>query len=98
MCRERERWTQNTIMRIVHPIPIISGGYSNLINIEYCYPFVNQILIGLFIYVNSQEGEVYINDTFYVPLKLSVAVKLTWILSCTCLKFSLNNTFYLLWS
>lgn len=54
-------------MRIVHPIPIISGGYSNLINIEYCYPFVNQILIGLFIYVSSQEGEVYINDTFYVP-------------------------------
>ena len=64
-------------MRIVHPIPIISGGYSNLINIEYCYPFVNQILIGLFIYVSSQEGEVYINDTFYVPLKLSVAVKVT---------------------
>ena len=25
---------------------------------------------GLFAYVSFQEGEVYINDTFYVPLKL----------------------------
>ena len=83
-------------MRIVHPIPIISGGYSNLIYTGYCYPFINQILIGLFIYVSSQEGEVYTNDTFYVPLKLSVAVKVTWILSYTCLKFHPNNAFYLL--
>ena len=35
-CAERERWKQNTIMRIVHPIPIIYGGYSNLINSGYC--------------------------------------------------------------
>ena len=55
----------------------IGKPHNNLINIGYCYPLINQILIGLFIYVSSQEGEVYINDTFYVPLKLSVAVKVT---------------------
>ena len=46
-------------MRTVHPIPIISGEYSNLINIGYCYPFVNQILIGL-LYMLVPRKEKYI--------------------------------------